>query len=333
LLAAVATVLRHKSVLRECQICYARNIDMLIVAAVARKLAGSEALLVYEVLDIQRIFLGRALVNRLARWVERSLLRSCDLLVVSSPDFVDRYFVPYQKLSTPWRLLENKVAAGARPAGGEKRAGLAALACPPWVIGWFGILRCVRSLNLLCGLADALGDRVQIYMRGRPSEEDLRMDIIEAATRRHPNVVFGGPYANPGDLPELYGRVHFSWAVDYLDAGTNPDWLLPNRIYEGGLYGSLALARKGTATSRLIESKGLGWTFDEPLGASVAEFLSKLDIDTYERARNSVAALNSSMFVDETDTRDLLEHLDALARARPSRGTASMRSTPEGPLA
>jgi hypothetical protein len=104
--------------------------------------------------------------------------------------------------------------------------------------------------------------------------------------------------------------------VDYLDEGTNSDWLLPNRIYEGGLFGSLALARKNTATARKVEREGLGWAFDEPLERSVAAFLRELDTGTFERARNAVAGLSRSVFVDEGDTKNLLEHLDAVVRQR-----------------
>jgi hypothetical protein len=101
--------------------------------------------------------------------------------------------------------------------------------------------------------------------------------------------------------------------VDYLDAGTNSDWLLPNRVYEGGLFGSLALARSGTAAGRLVERDRLGWAFHEPLESAVHTFLETLDAGTYERARELVNGLTRSKFVDEADTGDLLARLDRLS--------------------
>lgn len=118
--------------------------------------------------------------NILARWMERALLRLCDLVVVSSPDFITCYFAPCQRLSVPWRLLENKISVEQLPARDFKV--LARLDSPPWVIGWFGTLRCVKSLEILCSIAEALGDRVLIYLRGRTSEEDLPLKMVEAAT-------------------------------------------------------------------------------------------------------------------------------------------------------
>jgi hypothetical protein len=167
----------------------------------------------------------------------------------------------------------------------------------------------VRSLKILCHIADVLGDRVQIHIRGRTSEEDLEQRAIEEAAAHRPNVTFWGPYASPDDLPAIYGAVHFSWCVDYLDAGTNSDWLLPNRIYEGGLYGALALARRGTATGRMVERERLGWALAEPLEDSALECLCAMDEQTYRERSQFVVALPRSLFVDETDTRALLEFL------------------------
>ncbi len=303
--------LRHGRALRSCRIFYARNIDMLLLAVVTRRIARARAVVAYEALDVQRVFIGEGLVNRFFRWAERRLLAASDLLVVSSPDFISHYFVPIQKFAGPWQLLENKVfvASGAElPAPAHRPA-----AEPPWVIGWFGTLRCVRSLEILCRIADALGDRVAVHIRGRPSEEDLSVEAITAACAGRRNVTYGGAYRSPADLAAIYGPVHFAWCIDYLDAGTNSEWLLPNRLYEGCLMGALALARPDTATSRMVERQGLGWTLAEPLEESLVRFITELDPAAYESKRRSVAGMSRTMFVDIDDTREVLERLDKLA--------------------
>jgi succinoglycan biosynthesis protein ExoL len=315
LLAGVAKLLKHRPVMRRCRIFYARNIDMLLVAYLARRLAGSQGLLVYEVLDVQRIFVGNRISNRAMRWAERWLLARCDMLVVSSPDFISRYFEPQQQFAGRWHLIENKVSV--RPPTSQQADRPAQIqAGPPWTIGWFGTLRCARSLAILSAIADALGDRVAIHIRGLPSSEDLQVEVIEAACARRANMLYGGPYASPRDLPDIYAKVHFAWCIDYLDVGSNSDWLLPNRLYEGGLMGALALARQDTATSRMVEQEDLGWTFAEPLESTIANFIAHLDIAAYERKRQALQGMNRSHFVDLTDTRDLLERLDDLAAAR-----------------
>jgi succinoglycan biosynthesis protein ExoL len=309
LFAAFCTVVKHREVLRQCHIFYARNIDMLFVAALAKTLMPKKTVLTYEVLDVQTVFVGRRLINSVFRWMERVLLARCDLLVVSSPEFMTRYFQPCQRYTGPWRLLENKISVQ-HAAIQEERLTHRPKPNPPWVIGWFGNVRCVRSLEMLGRIADTLGDRVLIYIRGVAPEVHLPTRLLEAATACRRNLVFGGPYVSPHDLPTIYGKVHFAWCVDYLDAGTNSDWLLPNRLYEGGLMGAVAIARKDTATGGMVEREGLGRTFAEPLADEIVAFLDGLTLDAYHRERQAVEAKERSLFVDVTDTQDLLEHLD-----------------------
>jgi hypothetical protein len=299
----IVRAVRHRGELAASDVFYARNIDMLLVAAMTRWLIGSRALLAYEVLDIQRAFLGSGWINRVFRWLERRLLGMSYVLVVSSPDFMTEYFFPSQGYSGRWYLLENKVLPGQLPALAE--LPISAIPGRPWTIGWYGALRCARSLAALREIADTLGDRVQIHIRGRPSESDLPPGWLDDVNRRS-NMSYFGPYVSPHDLPKIYRQVHFSWSIDYLDAGTNSDWLMPNRIYEGGLFGAIALTRQGTATGRFVERTGLGVAFPEPLENSVIQYLRNLDAESFRRAHLLVKEAPLSFFLDEDDTAKLL---------------------------
>ena len=74
----------------------------------------------------------------------------------------------------------------------------------------------------------------------------------------------------------------------------------------------LALARRGTATADMVDRLGLGWSFEEPLEASVSRFLTYLTSDTFQDAQRRLEAMPRSTFVDLTDTRDLLAEMDSL---------------------
>lgn len=312
LFGAVVRLVRNRSALRERQVYYARNIDMLLLAWAARVVSRSNAALVYEVLDVQRVFLGTGPVNRFFRWAERRLLAQCDLLVTSSPRFVSDYFTPVQGYRGATFLLENKIGPHQLPADLPKPPPRPA--GPPWRIGWFGTLRCQRSLQLLEEIAARLGERVEIDLRGIPSHEDLTEAEIKAACARQGNLRYFGAFASPVDLPDIYGRVHFAWGFDYLDAGANSDWLLPNRIYEGGAFGAVCLARSGTMSGQYVVERGLGVAFDEPVAEQVAGFLDRLDATTYEAMAAKVAATPESAFVDLDDTACLIGELARLPR-------------------
>src|SRR3546814_4672064 len=74
---------------------------------------------------------------------------------------------------------------------------------------------------MLCRIAAALPDKVEIYLRGVPTETGL--EAFQRAIADHPNMIYGGEYRNPHDLAEIYGRVHLTWAFDFLDEGANSD--------------------------------------------------------------------------------------------------------------
>lgn len=310
---AIPKILRETEAIRSARVIYARNMDMMALAALAKRLCRSKAKLVYEVLDVQRPLLRPGAAGAAMRAVERSLLGQSDLLVVSAPEFVERYFKPVQGYAGPVHLLENKISpAQLREAPHAWRRGSSTPpGTGPWIIGWSGVLRCVRSLEILERVAARLGDRVCIVMRGRLSEEDLPRDAFEAVLRRQPNMSFNGTYRNPEDLAKIYGSVHFNWSIDYTDAGANSDWLLPNRVYEGGFFGVPAFARGDTATGRFISHHRLGHALPEPVEDAVCELLQSLPHSEYEASRREILDRSASLFVDEDQTAGLFARLSS----------------------
>jgi len=314
---ALPRVLAHREQLRAADFFYARNIDMCALALAAKLLSGSTAPLVYEVLDVQRVFTGQGPLSVLFRWAERRLLMRCALLVVSSPGFLTHYFRSRQGYEGRAFLLENKIGfAQATTVARPKQAPLESCAPQPtperWVIGWFGTLRCPRSLEMLCQIAAALPDKVEIYLRGLPTETGL--DYFLKAIAAHPNMIYDGEYRNPEDLPEIYGRVHLTWAFDFLDEGTNSKWLLPNRVYEGGYFGSVALAASDTQTGEKVRDEGLGYTFEAPVVENLIAFLRWYSIDEHLTRRAHILSLPARDFSDVYDTRDLCEMILSLPR-------------------
>lgn len=299
MLARAAWLLvRERHSLGQADIIYARNIDMALLALWGRLVSRSRAPLVYEVLDVNRAFTAAGAKGALARRVEQWILRRTRLLVVSSPAFITEYFSRLQGFKGDWFLLENKICAAqlpdamsappTRPAPGQ-----------PWVIGWFGTMRCVRSLSLLAQIADALPDRVRIDLRGFPTETGLERFLEIIADR--PNMVYGGEFKSPQDLDRLYGGVHLAWCFDYHDADANSRWLLPNRLYDAAYHGVPSLAAAGTHTGRRVEEQGLGWTFPEPLVPDLIAFLERLSPETWQARQAAITALPVTHFRDDSD--------------------------------
>src|SRR6266568_6950708 len=94
-IASVAMRLeRFDELLRGCQMVLARNLEMLFIAAKARRRHAPDATLVFECLDIHRLLLAENVSGQLLRSIESWLMRDVDLILTSSPRFVPEYFSP-----------------------------------------------------------------------------------------------------------------------------------------------------------------------------------------------------------------------------------------------
>jgi hypothetical protein len=293
-----------------CDVILARNLEMLALASAARWSETRRLPLVYECLDVHRIMFSTTAAGKAMRAAERGLLQQCQMLMVSSPAFLSGYFEPVQKIGQmklQTLLVENKMldldgsmtlaAAEPRPAG------------PPWRIGWFGILRCRKSLNLLSALAARRPDLVRIDIRGRPSLavfENLAAEIEDI-----PSMRFGGAY-DPADLPQLYRSCHFVWAADFYDEGKNSALLIPNRIYDAGAHHTVPIALAEAETGRCLARRGLGVRVRDPLHELEAMF-EAMTPEIYRRLEAASAAADPSFFrADQSDCEGLCAALSAL---------------------
>lgn len=298
---------RWRSLLAGSEVVMGRTLEALAVAAAARTLCGLKAPLVYECLDIHRLMLGTSAKSRAMRAVERALMRRARLLVVSSPAFLTHYFEPMQglggRLPIETLLVENKpLELG---AGHAARRPMRA-PVPPWRIGWMGAIRCRRSLDILTALAARRPDLVEVRIHGRPAYTEFA--DFDAQVAASPGVEFLGPY-KAEDLPRLYGDVHFSWAIDYMEEGLNSAWLLPNRIYESGRYGAVPIALDGVQTGRWLAERGFGVRLGDP--SELEGFLERLTPDAYARLRAELDAVPAEAFV--ADEEDCVRLVGALA--------------------
>lgn len=278
-----------------------RNLEMLQIGSRLRGLFAPQAALVYESLDVHRLLLSPGVAGATLRWLERRLASQCSMLLTSSPAFIDNYFRGRNRLDVPVTLVENKVPGFLEDAAGAPRCPHG----PPWRIGWFGHLRCQRSLDILCEVARLGQGAVEIVLRGVPAEHEFRSFASQVSNT--PHLVYEGPYRNPDDLAAIYAGVHFTWAIDFFEEGLNSAWLLPNRLYEGGLYGSVPIALSAVETGAWLERRGLGLRLGQAEAAEIAGRLGGLTTRDYESMRDAVLALPRSTWASDIgDCRKLL---------------------------
>jgi hypothetical protein len=283
----------------------ARNLEMLALALRVRSLARSNCPITYECLDIHRLQSTKSIPGSFIRRLETSLAGRAHLLITSSPAFVREYFATLPDFRLPTMIVENKVL-DIRPQ--SQPAGIARPPGPPWTIGWYGAIRCRKSLEILKNLTGRSNGNVKVVTAGRPAPAIFR--DFDKLIANNPDISFLGPYRNPEDLESLYEKAHFSWTIDYYQEGDNSSWLLPNRLYEGGLYGAIPLALRHTETGRWLQDRSLGVLLDEPLERSLENFFTTLQAHTYEHEAAKIASAPFQIWAhDAQDCRLIVEKI------------------------
>ncbi|MEM9739342.1 MAG: hypothetical protein AAF829_05695 [Pseudomonadota bacterium] len=274
----------------------ARNLDMLGMAFEAKRRARLGTPVIYECLDVHRMLTRTDSVGKVMRRLERALIKRCARVWVSSPGFLENHFEVHHGGHYGADLMENRLPAasdfGPRPVlAGSRVEG-------PFKLGWIGNLRCKRSFHLLLSLADQFGPAVEVHLHGVPARREI--EVFEPEVETRDNVNFHGRYQAPDDLAEIYAPLDAVWAGDFMEAGANSEWLLPNRLYEGGYFGVPPIAPSGTQTAAWIKAHQTGLLIDEPLGRSLPDLVKDL-IESPEplaTARERLLAQPKNVFVE-----------------------------------
>ncbi len=290
-----AAVARHllrpasaKRAVRDADVVIARNLEAL---AIAVRVAARGQRIVYECLDIHRLLTADGTAGVMMRALERRLLQRAALVLTSSPAFEREYFVGRQRYRVPIRIEENKVLA--LDDSLDRRAASRLSEGPPWRIGWFGMLRCRRSLAILRRLVREADGRVEVVVAGVPSL--VEFDGFHRDVADTPGLSYLGPYT-AADLPRLYGNVTFAWAIDYFEEGQNSAWLLPNRLYESLAHGVVPIALAGVETGRWLAAHGVGLLLDDP-AAELEAVLAVLDRARFAALAAAVARVPEAAIV------------------------------------
>lgn len=304
----------------------ARSLESLVLASAFRRRYAGHAPLVYEVLDIHHTLIGDGAGPKAMRRLESLLIRRCDLILTSSPGYVREYFKRFHPDLPPVRIVENKVVASEIDPGllaelKSSRGAAAPPPQPPWVIGWFGQLRCRRSLELLAHLCRRMPGDVLVEIRGRPTAELL--PHVEAVAAKTPGMEFHGPYDRARELAAIHSRVHFAWTLDFSESGGNGDWALANRLYESGLFGCVPLAFAPIEAGRWTAARNVGVRFDEPVDEALESWFSALTPELFERYRDAVLRVPLGDFLDDdAEAAHLVDEIRSLTSGRSPRRTA-----------
>ena len=285
----------------------ARNLDLLPLAS---KLSNEfDIPIVYECLDIHRFLINDGVKGKVFRHIERLLCKNVKLLITSSPGFVKHYFTSMSLTQLPYVVVENKVySPSPLPPTHVKKFDLNNI-----TISWNGAIRCSKSLDILSRVTRALEGKVQVEIYGRPSYSEF--NDFDTLVNNEPYIHFKGGYQYPSGLTDVYRNADFNWTLDFFEEGGNSEWLLPNRIYEGGYFGIPPIYRSSTVTGDILSDVNVGVGFKQDLEQSLITYFQNLTFADYQAIKQAAIDCPSSRWVfDQDQCQNLVKLLKGISQ-------------------
>jgi succinoglycan biosynthesis protein ExoL len=305
LIPLLKAVPKVRAAVKEADIIYAFDLDVLLVGWLASQAFGKRRKIVYEVGDLG-VLTRDGLFYRGLRLLERYLLQRIDLLVVTSEAYIEGYYRRVQRLTDlPHQVIENKLDATTvtRPQvqsiRNKRDESLR--------IGYFGLIRCRRSWEALKRAAIRGNGRIQVYVRGKP----MRLEGFEEEARSAPYVHYGGPYISPDDLPAMYGQVDVVWIAHYMSKNSLL-WNRANRFYEACFFQKPMIAQIGTQDAQVVKDLGLGVCVDlRDINGTVDRILSisKMELSRWHW---SIAHLPAYIYTYTDEHKELARYLKGM---------------------
>jgi succinoglycan biosynthesis protein ExoL len=308
-LLIIKSINKIRQAVKRTDVIYTFGLDMLVFGWVSQILSlNKTARLVYEVGDIREILIGEGRINKIVRALEKYLLKRVSVVVVTSNAFATEYFSKIQKSNKPkYHVIENKLDLHFMQTSHsfEKEQ----TENDVLTIGYFGVLRCDKTWEILKQLAQKGKGKIKISIRGIPGlKQKHHINDIENID----GIKYGGSYVVPDDLPGMYGNVDIVWA-SYPYQGSkigNWSWAKTIRFYESCYYKVPVFVQKGTEDCKTVNKYGIGICLDlEKINETVDYILNLSEMDVLELGKN-IKELPESVYLYSDEHEKLIKILE-----------------------
>lgn len=309
--ALVLAIVKLAKQIKSIDVLYCFGTDLALIGLVSARLAGRDRLpVVLERGDIGPALVRSSAYGRMLRWAERLVLDRCALIVVTSPEYVNSYFVPHQEQDkSKCLVMENKLVS----LPGSRESGKRWDGSRPLRIGYFGILRDPVSWDVLVGAVRKAKGAIELHVYGRVVgiprfSEDIALGLP---------IYFYGEYRWPDDLEKLYGSVDIVWACFPKTQATRCmglwRWPMTNRFYESCGTGTPMISQAGSVEGRRVETLGIGAIVDTDDPDQCYEVLLSITPEKLLAWKESMMNVPIEMFVYGHEHAQLRERLSFLA--------------------
>lgn len=289
------------------EIIYCFGMDMLFLCLLS---GFGRKQVIYEVADIRPIVLNKHVKGRLARILERNLLKFVDLVVVTAPGYISGYYKKILNVSPAGKkyfVLENKIDPLSISLNGNQTISVGSKIR----IGYFGLLRCSHSWEVLKKLVSASPDVFEVHIYGRPINP---VDLPEQA-KLITGIYYHGEFLWPSDLEAMYCSVDIVWACYPYGDNTpgNWQWARTNRFYESCFFCKPLITLQGSADEKVASELNIGIPIDlSNIDMAVNYLAENLDSDLLLALTENTLRVPKGYYLYTDDHVRLVETIDMI---------------------
>ena len=304
-MAAALPVVR--TILKKHEVVYASGLDMALLVLIAG--IGLRKPIIVGIADIRAVQVAGGFSGKVMRWLEKQIMSRSRLLIITASGFFDGYYKEWLKVKIPTIVIENKLERDPKLRSGIQEP----LVSPVLVlnkqlrIGYFGVLRCKWSFEVLLALAKAKPNDVEIILAGIPLIDEKFLTEVE----KYPNVQYIGTYNSPEGLPTLYDKVDIVWACYPGPEIENPRWrwaqmiCRSNRFYESCFFKKPIISLGESGDGIEVEKHQIGKVLIDQSTVAVIKELSTITSQDLYLWKMNLAKLPDHVYQYSTEVSDL----------------------------
>lgn len=256
--AYVLAAIKLIRILRSYDNAIVYTLDNFYLLKISEILSFRKVYTVLFILDIRDVLLKRGKIGGLYRQLFKQALRASDVVAVSSKNFIEDFARIYLKENVPnWIEIENKISPKIVSKPSIYSRGLVK---EPITIGYFGIIRCSRSIEVLYALMRSAPDKFRLILYGSLLGVESSVQGLLAL----PNTEFRGAYHGVNDLERVYQSCDMVWACYPFSSQKSGNflWARTNRYYESFYFRKPMVVSRDTQDALNVYRFGIGIELD-----------------------------------------------------------------------
>ncbi|TXN37624.1 glycosyltransferase family 4 protein [Flagellimonas hymeniacidonis] len=296
-----------RSQVKEADIIYAFGVDMGLLCIISA--IGLLKHVAVEIGDIRSAQVQKNLKGRLVRILDKYIVSNCKLMIATSIKFVEEYYQKNLKVKTKTIILENKLERQQSDRQQKTKTGF--LEHNIVIIGYFGLLRCSKSIRVLTRLASNYPNNIKLFVAGYSLVDDAKFAKLISLK----NVEYFGEYKSPGNLFEIYSKVDLVWSVyPFPNVGElNWKWARTNRFYESCYFRKPMIALEGSADGDIVREHKIGFTVEDVSEDEIVRCVWENSHENFELYQQNIFNLPEEVYLYTQEGKQLKEALIHMA--------------------